>query len=212
MEIKLNEQEEKDTLITPFIVRSMVEVSFTSMVAKLDPFRILTLAKIQGQAEYDPSKKVTSAFQWKGDVIADKPNNIWDTSKKANEMTRALLGDYQDEIFWQPAFLKLLDYLSQKEKNIKSQWLYDLRNIQPTGLIPKFRGQATSIYSNASKGVHHEFVLSISKYYDSATLNQLAEDTMQLIATMGLIANFAENIAYGLTEERAVSHYENLSS
>jgi hypothetical protein len=191
----------------------MVEVACTSLIARLDPFRILTLAKIQGQDTYDASEKVTSALHWQGDVVAEsKIKDPWSTSHKANEMTRSLLGDYQDEVFWQPAFFRLLDYLQRTKSIGESHWLTDLIKVDPPRLVPQFRGTATKIYSTASKGVHHEFVISISSYYDDDTLDQLAEDAIRLVATMALVANFAENIAYALTAARTVSYYKALQS
>ena len=190
----------------------MVEVACTSLIARLDRFRILTLAKIQGQATYDASEKVASALQWQGDVVSEKVVRPWETSRRTNQMSRALLGDYQDEVFWQPAFLRLLDHLQQTGDTGNAPWLSGLVNVDPPGLVPRLRGTAAKIYSAASKGVHHEFVLSISSYYDDATLDQLAEDVVQLVATMGLVTNFAESAAYGLTAARAVSYYKALQS
>jgi hypothetical protein len=204
------ERRSLDRLLAPFVVRSMVEVACTSLIARLDPFRILTLAKIQGQATYDVSEKVAAAFQWQGDVVTEKVKELWRTSRKTNEMTRALLGDYYDVISWQPAFLRLLDYLQQTADTGNGSWLSELLNVEPSSLVPQFRGTALKIYSTASKGVHHEFVLSISSYYDDATLDQLAEDVVRLLATMGLVMNFAESTAYGLKATRAVSYYKAL--
>lgn len=201
-----------DRLVSPFLIRSMIEVACTSLIARLDPFRILTLAKIQGQAAYDTTKKVASSIQWQGDIIATdgKVTNLWQTSRKTENMTRALLGDYQDEVFWQPAFLRLLDHLQRNEDAGRDAWLSNLINIDPLQLVPQFRGIAGKIYSSASKGVHHEFVLSISSYYDNATLDELTEEALRFIATMSLIANFAENIAYGLSTARSVKNYKAL--
>ena len=199
-----------DRLVAPFVIRSMVEIACTSIIARLDPFRILTIAKIQSQTSYDVSQKVASALKWQGDIVAEKVNNLWEASRRTEDMTRALLGDYQDEIFWQPAFYRLLDYLQQSGNSISGPWLSELINIEPSSLVPRFRGIATKIYSAASKGVHHEFVLSISAYYDDATLDQLSHDVIKLISTMGLIASFAENSVYGLKEAQAVSYYKAL--
>ncbi|HUX82362.1 MAG TPA: hypothetical protein VMV35_05960 [Halothiobacillus sp.] len=195
-------------LATPFFLRSIIEVSCTSLIARLDPFRILTLAKIQGQSTYDTTQKISGAIQWKGDVVADRAKELWSIKIKSNDMTRALLGDYQDEIFWKPAFEKLLDYLQMTGKVGKSSWLAELVNIDITSIIPFLRGLASTAYSKTSKGVHHEFVLSISSYYDDATLDQLTYDVIKLVATMGLVVNFAENSHYNLTNSRAITCYK----
>lgn len=195
--------------VIPFLVKSMMEVACTSLIARLDPFRILTLARIQGDAEYDFSKKVTSAIQWRGDVLSDKNvTNLWDASRKSTDMTRALLGDYQEQILWQPAFLKLLDYFQQIEEPNDNEWLAELVNTDPVRLVPRFRETAGKIYSQASKGIHHEFVRPGLSYYDNDTLVQLTEEAIRLVSNMALIINFAETITYGLTGRQAISHYK----
>ena len=133
---------------------------------------------------------------------------LWQTTQKADAMSCALLGRYQDEIFWQPAFLRLLDYLQRTGKTQSGQWLTWLVNVDPCSLVPQLRGTATKVYSAASKGVHHEFVLSLASYYDAATLNQLAEEVFRLVATMALITHFAESVIYPLKPRSAVSLYE----
>lgn len=199
-----------DRLITPFIVRSTIELACTILIARIDPFRILTIAKVQGQATYDTSVKVASAVQWRGDIISDKVNQLWKMDRKSKDMTRALFGDYQDNIFWQPAYLRFLDYVQKMGDGEAGPWLSELLNIDPEGFIPRLRGEAKKIYSESSKGIHHEFVLSISSYYDDATLDQLTEDVLRLVSTMGIIANFSEIVAYGVNSARALTYYKAL--
>ena len=85
---------------------------------------------------------------------------------------------------------------------------YTLLNTDPQGLVPQLRGIASETYSAASKGVHHEFVLSMAAYYDDATLEKLTEDSLWLVATMAVVANFDESTAFALTPSRSVKCYE----
>ncbi|WP_157726498.1 hypothetical protein [Imhoffiella purpurea] len=170
----------------------------------------MALAKIQSQGTYDPSRKVASAIQWSGDVLskAHGGSKLWDTEKKPDNFDRALFSDHQGEILWQPAFAMLLDHLAGYSG--ASQSLQDIVNIEPKSIVPRLRGTASRLYSRASKGIHHEFVLSISSYYDDATLAELANETLWLVATMGLIINFSENAAFRINHNRAVTIYEEL--
>lgn len=199
-----------DRLVSPFLARSVLEVACTSIIARWDPFRVLALAKIQSQGTYDPSRKVASAIQWSGDVLAKDPGGakLWDREKKPDNFDRALLSDHQDVILWQPAFAVLLDHLAGYSG--ASQSLQDLVNMEPARIVPRLRGTASRLYSRASKGIHHEFVLSLSSYYDDATLAELANETLWLSATMGLIINFSEHAAFPITHIRAVKIYEEL--
>lgn len=198
-------------LITPFLARSLVEVCCTSLIGRLDGFRILTLAEIQGQATYDPSIKVAAAIQWTGDVLSadGAVRNMWDAAKRPTDMTRALLGDYNDHVVWRPAFTALLDFMSQQPAEVAvSSWSEELQKLAPANFLPWLRGQATSLYSTASKGVHHEFVLSFAAYYDDATLEELTDDAMRFVATLALVTNFAEHAAFPLSPERAFACFE----
>jgi hypothetical protein len=96
----------KDRLTAPFLIRSVIEISCTSLIARLDAFRILTLAEVQRQKTYDPTTKVGCAFQWQGDVMNTDGavKNMWDVTKKPLDMSRALLGDYQEQVLWRPSF------------------------------------------------------------------------------------------------------------
>lgn len=184
----------------------------TSLIGRRDPFRILTLAEIQSQGHDLSSGRVAAAIQWTGDVLAGtRVRNLWDSTKNAGDMTRALLGDYQDHIFWQPAFLRLSDHLASSGGTLTyGDWTRRLLNTDPQGLVPQLRGLASETYSAASKGVHHEFVLSMAAYYDDATLEKLTEDALWLVATMAVVANFDESIAFALTPSRSMKCYEEL--
>ena len=144
------------------------------------------------------------------DVIADKKSiHLWQ-DRPINDVSRALLGGYQDELLWQPAFLRLLDHLQNHNTLEKGVWLTLLQNIDPECLVPMLRAQAIQIYTTASKGVHHEFVLSVSSYYDPATLSTLTDEVLRLVSTMSLLMNFAETVAYCLPPMTAVKLYEAL--
>ncbi len=38
-----------DRLVTPFLIRSLMEVSCTALIGRIDPFRLLTLRELQAQ-------------------------------------------------------------------------------------------------------------------------------------------------------------------
>ncbi len=201
-----------ERLVCPFLIRGIMEVACTSLIGRRDPFRLLTLAKIQDQGTRLASGRVAAAMQWSGDVLADGPvKNLWDSACKTEDMTRALLGDYQDQIFWQPAFERLLDYLANDAGTMTfGQWTQRLRNTASESLVPQLRQTASRTYSQASKGVHHEFVLPMTTYYDDATLEEMTENALWLVATMAVVANFDASTAFTLTPRRAIQCYEDL--
>ena len=200
-------------LVVPFFARSLVEVACTILIGRLDSFRLLTLAEMQSQGTYNPAIKLASAIQWSGDVLTPDGavRRMWDAATRPTDMSRALLGDYNEHVTWRPGFTALLDYFSQlPSTQTIGPWSEALRNIGPPGFLPSLRGQMTALYSTASKGVHHEFVLSFPAYFDDATLDQLSEDALRFVATLAVVVNFVEHVAFALTPNRAFDCFEEL--
>ena len=203
-----------DRMVRPFLIRSMLEVGCTILIGRIDSFRLLSVAELQSQATYEPGTKFSAAMQWSGDILSSEgraPKDKWASTKRPEDMTRALLGDYVEELVVRPAFLALLDYLSQAPSgSTVGPWTEALRNMEPTNLVPRLRADATRLYSTTSKGVHHEFVLSVANYYDAPTIEQLASDAVNLLGTLGLVVNFAEPALFRMPPERALEFYEEI--
>lgn len=193
-------------LYSPFLARSILEVACTAMIARLDPFRILTLAELQSHSSYTPGKKVTAALQWQGDVLAESKEQLWTQDRKVEHMPRALLGEYQDAVFWQPAFEYFLDVVATRGST--SARVAALQGFQINEFLPRIRAAAVRTYSAASKGIHHEFVLPLSSYYDPATLRSLLDDSIHIAADLGVVTNCCEHIAFRLEPVEAISLYE----
>lgn len=201
-----------DRLVRPFLIRSMLEVGCTILIGRVDSFRLLSVAHLQSQTEYDPSMKVAAAIQWTGDILPPngKVKEKWGQSKLASDMTRALLGDYIDELILRPAFEQFLDYFAQHPPDSCGPWTESLRNIDPCGLADYLRARGRSLHTTTSKGVHHEFVLSPSKYYDILTLEETAQQMLQFLGILGMIVNFADVALFRLSPQLAMACFEDL--
>ena len=68
----------KISLYGPYLGRSVLELSMTALLARLDPFRILVIKGRQAQPGYELNKPNSSAIRWQGDVIDKAVNNLWD--------------------------------------------------------------------------------------------------------------------------------------
>jgi hypothetical protein len=198
-------------LFCPFLARSILEVSAAAMIARIDPFRILTLREIQAQGAYDLGQKVGVSVQWTGDVLSKKNKkelDLWSIDQSPESMTRALLGDYHDIIFWRPAFLNFADACDQLQT--PGSWTSELLSTEPESFIPKMRKLANSTYSNASKGVHHEFVVQRASYYDEMTLRTMCETSIKVISSLAVVANFCPYFAWRLDTSSALTAFERL--
>jgi hypothetical protein len=124
-------------------------------------------------------------------------------------MTRALLGDYHDHVFWRPTVEDLLDGLPDGRGG---QWLSSLRLISPASLAAEMRNRAERAYIACSKGVHHEFVIPLSAYYDCQQMLDLLTEVMEISATLGLIMNSGSHIPFCLTREQALDCFESVQA
>ena len=114
--------------------RALLEVGLTAIIARLDPFRVLVLREMQLQPEFDVAIRRSTSVQWQGDIMSKPPPKkdakLWSPDLSINELTRALLGDYYEHVFWRPAFIRLLDRVSE---GAGGNWMDNLRLMDSDG-------------------------------------------------------------------------------
>jgi hypothetical protein len=195
-------------LVGPYLGRSLLEIACTALIARVDPFRVLVIREMQLRPDYSPHKRNHTRIQWSGDVQADgEVKELWRPDRRVSEMTRALLGDYYDHLIWRRAFQRVSDEVPDGRGG---QWMKELRRTPPEGFISRIRQQSLSVYLSCSKGVHHEFVIPASSYYDLATLNSLLNDAVSVVATLGLVTNASRDVMFPLPLDDAISSFERL--
>ena len=89
-----SKEDDKLTLYGPYLGRSLLELSMTALLARLDPFRILVMKGKQVQPRSELDKPHVSAIRWQGDVVGEAVPNLW-TEKALKNPSRAILGPYQ---------------------------------------------------------------------------------------------------------------------
>jgi hypothetical protein len=200
------------SLFVPFLVRSAIDVAMTALLARVDPFRVLALRSVQAGTDYDSAAKNESAIRWYGDIISadPPPQNPWSTMHRPEKMTRALLGDYQAAVLWQPAFNAAIDYLSTR--TFHGPWTREIRTIDPDSFLPRYKRIAIQTFSRASKGVHHEFVIPPKSYYTKADLTALTGDAIKLCGCLGMLLSFSEHAKRGLPVDQVVDAFEALQT
>jgi hypothetical protein len=197
------------TLFGPYLARSILEVTCTALIARSDPFRILTLRQVQSQSAYEPGVRSASSIHWTGDILAEKNvTDPWSVAKRPDQMTRALLGDYQEIVLWKPAFTIFLDAVN--ERTTRGAWTRDLQQLAPERFVGWARQQAAVAYSQSSKGIHHEFVVKTTSYYDDATLRNLVENVMMVASTLAVVFNFSSHPVLPLEKQRALDIFESM--
>jgi hypothetical protein len=193
----------------PFLVRSILELSFTALIARLDPFRILTLRQVQLQGSYSSNSRNASSIQWSGDIVSREGGVAsWSSETKLEKMSRSLLGEYQGEVVWKTAFTRFVDKLS--EKSCQGDWSRELQQTVPDSFLSKYRQEAATLYSSASKGIHHEFVVPVSSYFDDATLRDMIDTAIKVVSIFSAVVSFSEHALYSLDHDSAINIFESL--
>ena len=187
----------------PFWGRNVLESSLTCLLGRLDPFRLITVYKVQLDSSYDLGKKAQSAVEWSGDILAkNRDRNLWSFENKKN-FDRALLGNYVGEIIWKPGFHALSNYIGNR--NIDSGWLNEILMESEEGNFEKGKSLAGRMFSSFSKGVHSECLVDVHTILDLVTLQGLVEGTFKLCATLGLVSHFVGFLAPVIERERALN-------
>ena len=179
------------TLFGPYLGRAALEVSLTAIMARFDPYRVLAIRRSQLSNGYDFRSRNPLAFSWADDVQGNGKGKNWDALPGIGDLQRALLCNHFHDLFWEEAFIKMLDSTAALPAG---EWLTKLRKIDPIGFTSSNRTEAGKLYSELSKAVHHEFVIPAGAQYDRGTVNVLIARTWELIATLGLTACYSPSL------------------
>ncbi|MCZ8522211.1 MULTISPECIES: hypothetical protein [Paenibacillus] len=202
----LNEDERE---LAPFYARTIFEAAGTALLARLDPFRVLIVYKVQSSTNYDVTKRSNVALQWTGDIIASaKPKgDIWNPEQKANDYDRALLSNYFGELFWKPGFLNLIDFLPSYNFTKSSDWKDKLEQREETQFFEMSKTEASNLFSAFSKGVHYEFLVNTESVYDATTVQDFILRMIQITSDLGVVSHFGGLMAFSLSKQEAVDYY-----
>lgn len=205
--IQLNYEDENDRMNIPFYARSIMEASCTSLVARIDPFRILVIYKVQSSSEYDITKKSNAALQWTGDVIAaGRPKaNLWNPDNKLDDYDRALLSNYNGELFWKPGFIKAIDYIESQRTS--SNWLNRFKGMDENQFFERTKTEASKLYSSFSKGIHYEFLVNVDSIFDATTVQSLVSRMLELFAELSMVSHFIESMSGKLEYQLCVGNF-----
>lgn len=186
------------TLFGPFLGRASLEVAFTAMVGRFDPYRVLAIRRSQLSDSYDLQSRNPLAFTWSGDVQGTGKPKDWSTISGIADVQRALLCGHFHDLFWEEAFIRMLD--STREHS-GSEWLSSLRKLEPSNFTTRNRTEAARLYSEMSKAVHHEFVIPPEAQFDAITVNDLVSRSWELIAGLAITACHSPSLNAIPTEE-----------
>lgn len=123
----------KISLYSPYLGRSVLELSMTALLARLDPFRILVIKGSQAQPKYELNRPSTSAIRWQGDVVDKAVNDLWG-DKSLKNPSRAILGQYQKQLILIESAQKVQDEVDEQSVG---GWYFELIQTDAEGLVEK---------------------------------------------------------------------------
>jgi len=172
-------------LFAPTLGRSTIEVAFTAILSRFDPFRILAIRRSQKNPSYLVQMRNPIAFNWVGDVKGEEKPKEWGSEGfSLKDLQRSLLGKHYGDLFLEEAFTNMLDSTPPLKGGV---WMDALRKISPDAFVTYSRGQADQLYSELSKGIHHEFVVPMVVKYDPVTVNDLLGRVWELVGSLGIV-------------------------
>ena len=187
-----SESDERVTLFGPLLGRSVLELSFTCIIGRLDPFRLLTLREFQMQASSSGGDSLgsrsASAFQWNGDVKPSEkePEKLWEGDRSMSKVARSLLGNTYGDIFWKPAFNETLDAITDTHSG---PWITEIQGIEPDSFVVRTRTDCDRTYSTLSKGIHYEFIIPPGAIYDKTSVIVFVKDAIRLASRLALLSH-----------------------
>jgi hypothetical protein len=196
------------SMLGPFLGRSLLELSATALIGRLDPVRLLVVRKIQEQPDYEISIPWKGSIRWQGDVLAAKKvGDLWGEAVEYEKVTKALLGDYYEHLLWRPAVEHVLE-----RGVVGGVWLAEIAAIDAAAFVPRKRHEIGVLYSSLSKGIHHEFVIPPGALYDRATVVDLVQRTVHLVADLALVSHFIGHASFSLNHDQAFDVFNRIEN
>lgn len=172
----------------PFLGRATLEVALTAVTARFDPYRILAIRKSQLSTSYEPDIRNPMAFNWAVDVQGIDKSKEWEKRPGLSDLQRALLCRHFNDLFWEEAFARMMDDVPFHRGD---NWMRKLKRVDPDGFWNYMRAIADKLYSELSKGIHHEFVIPIAVKFDRITVEDLLGRTWELIGALGITTSYS---------------------
>jgi hypothetical protein len=167
----------------------------------------MSLGALQSSNEFNPERRTESAIQWTGDILAVEKasaekaagetaaSKMWNQDLKLEKISRALLSDHMDHLYWQPAFTAFVD---ATKNEVGSDMIDAMRLKDPEKFLTEVRGRLRNLYSALSKGVHAEYIIPLAVQFDSQTIIQYLRDSVVLLSQLSVVSHSIPTALCGL--------------
>lgn len=199
--------EKRTSYFMPLVLRSLMEVSCSGLLARVDPFRVIYAAKSQ-LGYYDKGRQQLASLKWSGDILDDtkakvpataegdksvvnggKKKASWNPALSRKDFPRALFSPCMSEILWEPAHLSFTDWLASNGAET-SVWLSNMAAMSSEDVCEIYSTEGNKIYSELSKGIHPEFIIQREAEFDAVTLSSLFDRAISWVCTVSALTHF----------------------
>lgn len=204
-----NNKDLPSSAIFPFLARKFLELSMTSLLARIDPIRVIAARKNQLDASYQIGRQNLSSVAWNGDIFskskASASDNPWSADSLSKGIERSLLGSHILETSIAPSLRWLAD-----QNSLDSEWLRELGNQdQPLNWLKQ---RLMQVYSELSKGVHAEYLLDEDTTFDDSSIRLYAGDCYMLVLILATATHRSPFFLRSLPIEKAFDSFRHHES
>jgi hypothetical protein len=191
------------SLYGPYIGRAYLETAATTLLARMDPFRVLAAKRHQDADYYEAGRRSKSAVQWSGDIVSPEkpPKHLWSVDTR-EVGCRSLLGAWAEDIIWMPAFERFGDAVASS--GFVDDWIADLSKKSIDRFCKELRSSLEGLFSKFSKGVHSELLAPRAAMFDPISIESDFRSTAQRITCLALLSHFSEHFDFRLDVMKAM--------
>lgn len=192
--------------IFPFLARKFLELSLTSVLARIDPIRVIAARKHQKDSSFEVGRQNASSLAWTGDIFPkDKAssNGYWTSLTLQKGIERSMLGWHYSEVAISPGLSWLCD-----SDSTNSTWIRLLSSQDDP--IHWLKGMLAQQYSRLSKGVHAEYLLDDRSVFDHGSVLQHVQDVYMLVILLATSTHISSLFSRSLPISSALKTLVNI--
>ncbi len=132
----------------------------------------------------------------------------WEPNLGREKIPRAIFSLNMYEVLWNPAHKKFTDWFVST--NSTASVCSDLAALSSHQVRDLFTVKGSKLYSELSKGIHPEFIISRQAEFDAATLTDLSERTVAWVTQMAVLTHFSSLSNTRLDVSRLLDQIESI--
>ncbi len=179
----------------PLLCRKLLEESLSGVLGRCDPMRLVAAYRGPRSQDFKFGDRNESSINWSRDILCDfsPGNDSWSQATLKKGLNRSLLDGHLCDYLFTTAHELILDQLSLcvTEKGSAPAWTLEIqKHAEGKHFASEIRNKSKQAYSYLSKGIHFEFLPSMS--LEPVELKQQIRNSLFVISAAALYSNFCD--------------------